>query len=101
MKKNTNSRNFRAKLSEYLDKATESPISISRGDDRLILMNESDYLDLKDEVMSLQKNLIAMLQVNAGRTESSDSAQEGFNSLFKQLEEEKSTKKTKNKKEAG
>lgn len=58
---NTNSRTFRTKLSEFFDLATKKPVAIARGNDRFVLMNEEEYLNLKDEVLSLQRNLISLL----------------------------------------
>ena len=89
MTENTNSRNFRTKLSEFFDKARKSPIAIARGSDRFILVNEVEYLSLKDEVMSLQKNLISMMQVNEGNSKSFNSAEESIDSLFEEIKEEK------------
>lgn len=66
---NTNSRTFRTKLSEFFDLATKNPVAIARGSDRFVLMNEEEYLNLKDEVLSLQRNLISMLDVRSGKFE--------------------------------
>ncbi len=57
----TSSKDFRDKLSNFFDIALKKTVSISRGKDRFVLMNESEYLDLRDEVLSLQRNLIALL----------------------------------------
>lgn len=78
----TNSRTFRTKLSEYFDLAIKKPISIARGSDRFILMNESEYLDLKDEVLSLQRNLISLLEVRSGKSDSIRNPQEFFSKTF-------------------
>ncbi len=64
---NTNSRTFRTKLSEFFDMAVKKPVAIARGTDRFILMNEEEYLNLKDEVLSLQRNLLAALEVREGK----------------------------------
>jgi hypothetical protein len=101
MAESTNSRNFRTKLSEFFDKAIKKPIAIARGNDRFILVNENEYLALKDEVLSLQKNLIAMLQVNEGKAKTFDNVEEGFDSLFDELAEESYSKEVKNKKAVG
>lgn len=85
MAENTNSRNFRNRLSDFFDKALKKPISITRGDDRFILVNEEEYLSLKDEVMSLQRNLLSVLEVRAGNSESYDNPEEHFNSLFDRI----------------
>lgn len=98
MTENTNSRNFRTKLSEFFDKARKSPIAITRGNDRYILVNEEEYLSLKDEVMSLQKNLISMMQVNEGNSKSFNNAEESFDSLFDEIKKEKYNDEVKGKK---
>lgn len=64
---NTNSRTFRTKLSEFFDMAVKKPVAIARGTDRFVLMNEEEYLNLKDEVLSLQRNLLASLEVREGK----------------------------------
>ena len=97
MENSTNSRNFRTKLSEFFDKALKGPISIARGNDRFILVEESEYLNLKDEVLSLQKNLISMLQVHEGDSKSFDDVESGINSMFDELEEERYNKSQTNK----
>ena len=79
---NTNSRTFRTKLSEFFDMASKKPVAIARGVDRFVLMNEEEYLNLKDEVLSLQRNLISMLEVRGGKTEIFADAEEGFGEIF-------------------
>ena len=64
---NTNYRTFRTKLSEFFDMAVKKPVAIARGTDRFILMNEEEYLNLKDQVLSLQRNLLAALEVREGK----------------------------------
>lgn len=79
---NTNSRTFRTKLSEFFDMATKKPVAIARGSDRFVLMNEEEYLNLKDEVLSLQRNLIAMLEVRSGKSESATNVEKQFGEIF-------------------
>ena len=67
---NTNSRTFRTKLSEFFDMASKKPVAITRGDDRFVLMNEEEYLNLKDEFLSILRNLISMLEIRGGKSES-------------------------------
>ena len=98
MTKDQNSDSFRTKLSEFFDKALRKPVSIARGNDRFILMNEEEYLDLKDEVLSLQKNLLSMLQVADGKAKSFNSTEEGMNALFDELSEERHSTEKDNKK---
>ena len=96
----TNSRTFRTKLSEYFNLAARKPISIARGTDRFVLMNESEYLNLKDEVLSLQRNLISLLEVRAGKSEPIENPKEFFTKIFDETSS-KSRKKQKVKKIAG
>jgi PHD/YefM family antitoxin component YafN of YafNO toxin-antitoxin module len=77
----TNSRTFRTKLSEFFDMALKKPVAIARGTDRFILMNEEEYLKLKDEVLSLQRNLLAALEVQEGKFIRSETP-ESFEKLF-------------------
>ena len=79
---NTNSRTFRTKLSEFFDIATKKPVAIARGSDRFVLMNENEYLNLKDEVLSLQRNLISMLEVRSGKSEEFTNSEEHFGEIF-------------------
>lgn len=89
MTKDTNPENLRTKLSEFFDKALQNPVSIARGDDRFILMNEEEYFDLKDEVLSLRRNLFSMLQVADGKAKSFNSTEEGMSELFDKLSKKK------------
>ncbi len=98
MENSTNARNFRNKLSDFFDKALGGPISIARGQDRFVLVEESSYLNLKDEVLSLQKNLISMLQVHEGKSKSFENVEEGINSLFDELSNKRYDKVNKDKK---
>lgn len=96
---NTNSRTFRTKLSEFFDIAAKKPVAIARGSDRFVLMNENEYLNLKDEVLSLQRNLISMLEVRSGKSEASSNSEE-FSEIFDNISA-KIKKKHKVKKAAG
>jgi hypothetical protein len=64
---NTNSRTFRTKLSEFFDMAVNKPVGIARGTDRFLLINEESYISLKDEVLSLQRNLLAAIEAREGK----------------------------------
>lgn len=93
---NTNSRTFRTKLSEFFDMATKKPVAIARGSDRFVLMNEEEYLNLKDEVLSLQRNLIAMLEVRSGKSETFNSKEqlsEMFDSVSANVKKKHKVKK--------
>ena len=98
MDNNTNSRDFRTKLSEFFDHAIKKPVSISRGTDRFVLMNEKEYLDLKDEVMSLQRNLLSVLDLRNEKTEAFTDAEEHLSKVFDKI---KAKKKGKSKKVVG
>jgi PHD/YefM family antitoxin component YafN of YafNO toxin-antitoxin module len=78
---NTNSRTFRTKLSEFFDLAVKEPVAIARGTDRFVLLNEEEYLKLKDEVLSLQRNLLAVLEVRGGKTVTTENPA-SFEKLF-------------------
>lgn len=97
---NTNSRTFRTKLSEFFDMAAKKPVAIARGSDRFVLMNEEEYLNLKDEVLSLQRNLISMLEVRSGKSETFTNSEEHFGEIFDNISA-KVKKKHKVKKAAG
>jgi PHD/YefM family antitoxin component YafN of YafNO toxin-antitoxin module len=94
---NTNSRTFRTKLSEFFDKAIKKPISIARGSDRFVLMNEEEYLALKEEVLSLQRNLLAMLDVRTANakssTDASDLLSQKLDSAFQKVKKQHRPKK--------
>lgn len=82
---NTNSRTFRTKLSEFFDLAIKKPVSIARGNDRFVLMNEEQYTQLKEEILSLQRNLISMLDVRSGQSETINHPDKHFSTIFKDV----------------
>ena len=79
---NTNSRTFTTKLSDFFDIVAKKHVAIARGSDRFVLMNENEYLNLKDEVLSLQRNLISMLEVRSGKSETFTNSEEHFSEIF-------------------
>ncbi len=81
---NTNSRTFRTKLSEFFNAAIKKPVSIIRGGDRFILLNEEEYLNLKDEVASLQRSLLAMLEIRDRKKTSISNPNEYFSKKFEE-----------------
>jgi len=89
---NTNSRDFRTKLSEFFDHAIKNPVSISRGTDRFVLMNEKEYIDLKDEVMSLQRNLLSVLDIRNEKTEAFIDVEEHISKVFDKIKAKKKGK---------
>ena len=93
---NTNSRTFRTKLSEFFDIAVKKPVAIARGTERFVLMNEEEYFNLKDEVLSLQRNLISMLEVRGGKSETFNSDEqllEMFDSVSVKVKKKHQVKK--------
>ena len=74
MAESTTTRNFRENLKQFFDLARETPIAINRGAERYVLMSETEFVKMKEEVMNLQKSLISTLQTlhEADGTEYSD-----------------------------
>ena len=67
---NTNPRQLRAELKDYLDLAAKEPIRIQRrAGDSYILLKEDKYRELQNEIVSLQRRLLGMSQIVAGETE--------------------------------
>jgi len=67
--RNTNPKQFRAELKDYLDLAGKEPIRIQRrSGENFILLKEEMYRGLQEEVVSLQRRLLGMSQVVAGET---------------------------------
>lgn len=90
----TSSKDFREKLSSFFDVALKKTVSISRGTDRFVLVNEAEYLDLKDEVLSLQRNLIALLE-SPEKRETISEPEKYFSELFKKNHAKLNSKKVK------
>ena len=66
---NTNPKQFRAELKDYLDLAAKEPIRIQRrSGENYILLKEDAYQGLQDEVVSLQRRLLGMSQIVSGET---------------------------------
>ena len=66
---NTNPKQFRAELKDYLDQAAKEPIRIQRrSGENFILLKEQSYQDLQSEVVSLQRRLLGMSQIVSGAT---------------------------------
>lgn len=66
---NTNPKQFRAELKDYLDLAMKEPIRIQRrSGENYILLKEEAYQELQNEVVSLQRRLLGMSQVVSGET---------------------------------
>ena len=64
---NTNPKQFRAELKDYLDLASKEPIRIQRrSGENYILLKEESYQDLQNEIISLQRRLLGMSQIVSG-----------------------------------
>jgi len=61
MSEATTTRNFRQNLKQFFDLAQSEPIAINRGNERFVLLHESEFNKMKDEIMHLQKSLVATL----------------------------------------
>ncbi|MBF0313370.1 MAG: type II toxin-antitoxin system Phd/YefM family antitoxin [Oligoflexia bacterium] len=60
---NTNPKQFRAELKDYLELAEKEPIRIQRrSGESYILLKEQDYQGLQEEIISLQRRLLGMSQ---------------------------------------
>jgi PHD/YefM family antitoxin component YafN of YafNO toxin-antitoxin module len=66
---NTNPKQLRAEMKDYLELAAKEPIRIQRrSGESFILLKEDAYLELQTEVLSLQRRLLGMSQVVEGKT---------------------------------
>ncbi len=66
---NTNPKQFRAELKDYLDLAAKEPIRIQRrSGENFILLKEESYQELQNELVSLQRRLLGMSQIVASDT---------------------------------
>lgn len=61
MSEATTTRNFRQNLKQFFDLAQSEPVAINRGNERFVLLHESEFNKMKEEIMNLQKSLIATL----------------------------------------
>ena len=62
MSETTTTRNFRQNLKQFFDLAQSEPVAINRGNERFVLLHESEFNKMKEEIMYLQKSLIATLE---------------------------------------
>lgn len=97
MSEATTTRNFRENLKHFFDLAKESPIAINRGPERYVLMSETEFVKMKEEVMNLQKSLISTLQTlhEGGATEYQDVADHHAGLLDEIVGEEPTQKRQK------
>jgi len=64
---NTNPKALRAELKGYLDLAEKEPIRIQRRTgESFILLNETAYAFLQNEMLSLQRRLLGMSDIVSG-----------------------------------
>lgn len=67
---NTNPKQFRAELKDYLDLAAKEPVRIQRrSGENFILLREESYEELQGEIYSLQRRLLGMSQIVACDTQ--------------------------------
>ena len=65
---NTNPKQLRAELKDYLDLATKEPIRIQRrSGDSFILIREESYQEMQTEILSLQRRLLGSSQALSGQ----------------------------------
>ena len=64
----TNPKKLRAELKDFLDQAEAEPVRIQRRSGQsFVLMNESRYAEMQNEILSLQRRLLGMSEVVAGK----------------------------------
>ena len=65
----TNPKQLRAEMKDYLDQAEKEPIRIQRrSGESFILMNETIYANMQNEILSLQRRLLGMSEIIDGKT---------------------------------
>jgi PHD/YefM family antitoxin component YafN of YafNO toxin-antitoxin module len=65
---NTNPKQLRAELKNFLDLASSEPVRIQRrSGEAFILMNETQYAQMQNEIASLQRRLLGMSDVLSGK----------------------------------
>ncbi len=68
--KNTNPKQLRAEMRDYLELAAKEPIRIQRrAGDSYILVNETTFMNMKDEIVSLQRRLLGMSEALSGQVQ--------------------------------
>lgn len=67
---NVNPKKLRAELKDYLELATSEPIRIQRrSGESYVLINEDQYANMQNEILSLQRRLLSMSNILDGDTE--------------------------------
>lgn len=65
----TNPKKLRAELKDYLDQAEKEPVRIQRRSGQsIVLLNESIYAEMQNEILSLQRRLLGLSDVLDGKT---------------------------------
>lgn len=65
---NVNPKKLRAEMKDYLELANKEPIRIQkRSGESFVLMNESVYAEMQNEILSLQRRLLGMANVLDGK----------------------------------
>lgn len=65
---NTNPKQLRAELKDYLELAAKEPVRIQRRTGQnFILMHEDRFNEMQSEIMSLQKRILGMSEALAGK----------------------------------
>lgn len=65
---NTNPKKLRAELKDYLDLAMDEPIRIQkRSGESFILLDESSYAKMQNEIVSLQRRLLSLTEAFEGK----------------------------------
>ena len=65
---NTNPKQLRAELKDYLELAAKEPVRIQRRTGQnFILMHEDRFNEMQTEIMSLQKRLLGMSEALSGK----------------------------------
>lgn len=66
--KNVNPKKLRAEMKDYLELANKEPIRIQkRSGESFVLMNESVFAEMQNEILSLQRRLLGMANVLDGK----------------------------------
>jgi PHD/YefM family antitoxin component YafN of YafNO toxin-antitoxin module len=65
---NTNPKQLRAELKNFLNLASGEPVRIQRrSGEAFVLMNESQYAQMQNEIFSLQRRLLGMTDALTGK----------------------------------
>ncbi|MBT5094675.1 MAG: hypothetical protein HOM21_10550 [Halobacteriovoraceae bacterium] len=79
---NSTVRNFRENLKAHLDTASTEPVAITRSGERYILMGETHYNQMKQEISTLQKSLITAMEAASEKLSPANQIDEIFDSAI-------------------